>query len=286
MKTFSSFLFAIVILISLSSCSSSILVQKTYDPEVILEKKPCTIVFINIFDYTSPAYVRLKHGDAYHAGVMNLAEGLSGFSRDESVSFLTGDTLKKGILPGQLTAFLPKDSILAICKRHNAGLLLSLDSMSVFFDWQTIVDRNNDGSKERTKKFYLYTRFYLSLYSVTGALKNRSKVENSSFYSSNPALTDLITIKPSIAKASKEVGSLGLQAGQDYAGKFYPKTVHEYRDIYAGKVFKESNLFIKLKNWDKATELLDQLAKSPDPNTAMKARHNLSVVKEAANLEK
>ena len=286
MKTFSSFLLTIVILLSLSSCNSSILVQKTYDPEVILEKKPSKIVFINIFDYTSPAHLRLKYGDAYHAGVMKLAEGLSRFSRDQSVSFLISDTLKKGIMPGQLTAFLPKDSILAICERHNADLLLSLDSMNVFFDWQTIVDQNSDGSKERTKKFYLYTRFYLSLYSVKGALINRSKVENSLFYSSNPALTDLITIRPSIAKASKEVGSLGLQAGQDYADKFYPKTVHEYREIYAGKAFKESNLFIKLKNWEKATELLEQLAKSPDPSTAMKARHNLSVVKEAAALDK
>jgi len=287
MKTITSFLFAILMFFSLSSCSSYILVQKTYDPEIILEKTPGKIVFINIFDYTSPAYVKEKNENSYHAGVMKLAEGLSSsFSKNKSLSFFSGDTLKKDIMPGQLTAFLPKDTILAICDRHDADMLLALDSMNIFFTWETIVDENSDGSKSRTKNFYLGTSYYMSLYSATGDLINRSKAENSTFYSSNPALMDLITIRPSIAKASKKVESLAFQTGQDYVAKFYPKTFQESRKIYTDKAFKESNLFIKLRNWDKATELLDQLAKSPDPSIAKKARQNLSVVKEAAALEK
>jgi hypothetical protein len=285
MKTVSSSLFAIVILFSLSSCSSFILVQKTYDPEIILEKKPSRIVFVNLFDYTSPAYVKEKNENAYHAGVMKLAEGLSSFSKDESFSFLIGDTLKKDILPGQLTAFLAKDSILAICERHDAGMLLTLDSMVIRFTWETITEGEGE-DKSKTKNFYLNGDFFLSFYSAGGDLINRSKVEESSFYKSRFALSGLITVAPSIANAIEAIKPLSLQAGQDYVGKFYPKTVDESRKIYAGKVFKESNLFIKLRNWEKATELLDELTKSPNPNIAMKARHNLSVVKEAAGLDR
>lgn len=285
MKTVSSFLFAIVILFSVSSCSSFILVQKTYDPEIILEKKPCKIVFVNLFDYTSSAYVKEKNENAYHAGVMKLAEGLSSFSKDESFSFLIGDTLKKDILPGQLTAFLAKDSILAICERHDAGMLLTLDSMVIRFTWETITEGEGE-DKSKTKNFYLNGNFFLSFYSAGGDLINRSKVEESSFYKSRFALSGLITVAPSIANAIEAIKPLSLQAGQDYVGKFYPKTVDESRKIYAGKVFKESNLYIKLRNWEKATELLDELTKSPNPNIAMKARHNLSVVKEAAGLDK
>lgn len=285
MRTVSSSLFAIVILFSLSSCSSFILVQKTYDPEIILEKKPSRIVFVNLFDYTSPAYVKEKNENAYHAGVMKLAEGLSSFSKDESFSFLIGDTLKKDILPGQLTAFLAKDSILAICERHDAGMLLTLDSMVIRFTWETITEGEGE-DKSKTKNFYLNGNFFLSFYSAGGDLINRSKVEESSFYKSRFALSGLITVAPSIANAIEAIKPLSLQAGQDYVGKFYPKTVDESRKIYAGKVFKESNLFIKLRNWEKATELLEQLAKSPNPNIAMKARYNLSVVKEAAGLDR
>lgn len=285
MKTVSSSLFVIVILFSLSSCSSFILVQKTYDPEIILEKKPSRIVFVNLFDYTSPAYVKEKNENAYHAGVMKLAEGLSSFSKDESFSFLIGDTLKKDILPGQLTAFLAKDSILAICERHDAGMLLTLDSMVIRFTWETITEGEGE-DKSKTKNFYLNGNFFLSFYSAGGDLINRSKVEESSFYKSRYALSGLITVAPSIANAIEAIKPLSLQAGQDYVGKFYSKTVDESRKIYAGKVFKESNLYIKLRNWEKATELLEQLAKSPNPNIAMKARYNLSVVKEAAGLDR
>jgi hypothetical protein len=285
MKTVSSSLFAIVILFSLSSCSSYILVQKTYDPEIILEKKPYKIVFVNLFDYTSPAYVREKHENAYHAAVMKLSEGLSSFSKDESFRFLIGDTLKKDILPGQLTATLPKDSIMAICEHHDADMLLTLDSMVIRFTWETITEGEGE-NKEKTKNFYLNGNYFLSFYSAGGDLINRSKVEESSFYKSRLALSGLITIAPSIANAIEAIKPLSLQAGQDYVSKFYPSIVDESRNIYAGKVFKESNLYIKLRNWEKATELLEQLTKSPEPNIAMKARHNLSVVKEAAGLDK
>jgi hypothetical protein len=287
MKTVTSFLSVISILFSLSSCSSFIFVQKTYDPEIIPENKAASIVFVNLFDYTAPIYVKEKNMISYHAGVWKLTEGLlSSSAGDKTYKFFTGDSLKKGTEAGQLTALLPIDSVIAICARNKANLLLALDSMNIYFDWETAVDDNSDGSKSKTKNFYLFTRFYMSLYSTTGDLINRSKVENSLLYKSRPTLSGLITIQPSISKASRAVESLAFQAGQDYAGKFYPKTVQESRKIYAGKAFKESNLFIKLRNYDKATELLDQLVKSPNPNIAMKARHNLLVVKEAAALER
>ena len=110
-------------------------------------------------------------------------------------------------------------------------------------------------------------------------------MEESSLFESNAALSALITIKPSFAEIKGPLQTLSLKAGQEYVSKFYPKTTQESRTIYTGKVFKESNLYIKLRNWEKATELLDQLAKSTDPDIAMKAIHNLSVVKEAAALE-
>jgi hypothetical protein len=285
MKTVVPVLFAIVLVFSFSSCSSFIFVQKTYAPEITPGKKPCKIVFINIFDYTSPAYVREKHENAYHAGVITLAEGLSSFSKDESFSFLFGDTLKNDIATGQLTTLLPKDTILAICDRFKSDMLLTLDSLNIFFDWETIVN-DDGGGREKTKNFYLCTRSYLSFYSATGELVNRSMIDKSSFYKSRPTLSALITIKPSIANAVESIRPLLFQSGLDYVSKFYPKTVPESRKLYAGKAFKESNLFIKLRNWEKAAELLDQLVKSPNPNIAIKARHNLSVVKEAEGLDK
>jgi len=260
-----------------------IYVQKSYAPEIIPGKKPVRIAFENIFDYTLPFYVKEKNEASYHAGIVKLTEGLSAsFSRDASFRFIIGDTLKKNIKAGQLTSYLPKDTIYAICNRHNADMLLTLDSLNIFFDWETIVTGTRGVDREKTKNFYLYLRLYLSFYSAAGEIINRSMVEKSSLYKSREALSVLITFAPSIAKAGETIKSLAFQAGEDYVSKFYPQTVQEQREIYTGKVFKESNLFIKLRNWDKAVEILDRLASSPDPKVASKARHNLLVVREAA----
>lgn len=279
MKTSAFFLIAFIVMLSLS-CTRLLLVKKDLDPEIILNKKPANIVFVNIFDYTLPDYVKEKNEISYNAGVMEFIEGLSSsLSGDKTIKFVIGDTLKKDIPVGQLTTILSKDSINAICMRHKTDMLLTLDSLNISFTWETHWEEKG----KKTKDFYLFVRFYCSLYASSGELINRSMVEESSLYKSREALSALITFKPSIARACEAVRPLALQAGQDYVGKFYPTTAFESRKIYTGKDFKESNEFIRIMNWDKAIELLDKLAKSPDSKISEKARHNLSVVKEARN---
>ncbi|MGB8492594.1 MAG: DUF6340 family protein, partial [Bacteroidales bacterium] len=179
---------------------------------------------------------------------------------------------------GSITAILPVDTIKAICKRYNADLLLTHDSAEIYFDWETT--RDPDDRSNKTKDFYLWTNFYVSLYSSGGELINRSKLEKGTFYESRPALSALITFKPSLAKAAGVVESLAYDAGTEYVKKFYPETVEESRMLYSGKDFAESNKSIELKNWDKAIELLEQLSASPKRSIAAKARHNLEIVKE------
>jgi hypothetical protein len=272
---------SLVCTILLSSCYTYIYINKTLDPEIIPEKEKNDLVFVNLFDYTKPEYVKEKNNISYHAGVKKFTEALSGFSNDISFTFTVADTLKKGIPTGMLTTLLPADYVMSVCRQYKANMLIVLDSMNIFFDWETIVETDEKGNKSKTKNFYLYNTYYVSLYSASGEMINRSQLEKSLFYKSRPALSVLITFEPSIAKAKEEVEQLALQAGNDYVDKFYPRTVQEPRKINTGKVFKESNLYIKDNNWVKAAALLQQLEKSTDPKIAKRASENLSVVREA-----
>jgi|WetSurMetagenome_2_1015567.scaffolds.fasta_scaffold00901_11 hypothetical protein len=286
MKNKSGFIYSVLIIMCLSSCTTILYVNKTLDPEIILDKKPNNVAFVNIFDYTTPVNVKDKNEVSFQAGVMNFIEGLSSFSKDEYFRFSIVDTLKKGTGTGYLTVLFPIDSVRAICSRSNTEMLLALDSMDIFFDWETLVDTDDEGNKSKTKEFYLYTRFYISLYSATGNLVDRSIVDRSSFYKSRPTLSGLITIKPSIAKAKKNIEELAFKAGQDYVAKYYPQSVQEPRTIYISKPFRESYAYIKAGNWEKAIELLEQLAKSSNRKIADRANQNLSVVIEAAWVKK
>ena len=157
MKHFITFLVQVSLIVLLSSCTKIIYIGRRVDPEIILENDHNDIVFVNLFDYTLPVNVKQKDKASYQAGVSGLVEGLSSFSSDSSFSFVVGDTLKKGIGSGLLTTLLPEDTITAICNRYKTNLLLSLDSLSIFFDWETTVESDNGGTS-KTKNFYLNTK--------------------------------------------------------------------------------------------------------------------------------
>ena len=280
------FSLSVVICFLFTSCTGFMYVSKTREPEISLEKKAGSIVFINFFDYTNLQNVKEKNEVAYHEAVQKIVEGLvSSSSSGKPYNFFLGDSLRKGLPDRMLTQMAAADSVIKTCNRFRSDMMLALDSLNIFFDWETNTDINGDGSKSKTKDFYLYTRFYLSLYSSTGQLINRSRVDNSLFYKSRPALSGLITFQPSIAKASQSVGSLALKAGSDYAARFYSSDVRELRTIYTGKVFKESNLSMQDGNWNRAIQLLEPLIKSPDPKIREKAAQNMSVAREGAGLK-
>ena len=274
------FLLPVLILVGFTSCAKVIYLDKTLEPEIILQSYPNKIAFVNLFDYTEPRYVKEKNKVCYQAGIYKLAEGLSAFSKTESFSFQIVDMLKKNRQSGSLSELLPVDSVASICYQKKADMLLTLDSMNIFYDWDTEFDTDN-GVTSKTKNFYLYSRYYLSLYSKTGELINRSQLEESMFYKSRPTLSAIITIEPSIANAQKKVETLSIQAGHEYVDKFFNSSVQEPREIYMGKVFRESNAFIKEKKWNRAIELLEVLSNSSDPKIAERARKNLSVCREA-----
>jgi hypothetical protein len=283
MKGFVILLLCVLIVLNFSSCTKFVYIGKKIDPEINTGKGDHDIVFVNLFDFTSPENVRKKDETAYHDGVMSLLEGLSQFSSDSTFIFSVGDTLKKGIGKGLLTTLLPEDSIRVICRRSKSNLLLALDSVSIFFEWEINVNNNDKGILSETWDFYLNTRFFLSLYSVTGELINRSELDQSSFYGSSPVDPGIITVKPSLGRARDDIITLAFQAGQDYIDKFYPKITKETRQLYTGKQFRESNRYIFSKDWTKAAELLEVLTKNQDPEIADKAKHNLDIVKEASD---
>jgi hypothetical protein len=284
MKIFIRVLFSAYILIVLSSCTKIVYISKRIDPEIILEKGNHNIVFVNLFDYTLPVNAYKKDRILYYTGVRNLLDGLSLFSSNSSFSFVTGDTLKKGIENGFLTTLLPIDTIKSICKRFNSNLLLALDSMNILLERDTVVNYYY-GEKYRTINRYLETRFFMSLYSEEGELINRSEVDKSSLFRPRSTASGYIIVVPSISAAREEIENLAYQAGQDYINKFYPHIIHDTQQLYTDITFKESNDYIFSRNWEKATELLEELTKNQNPSIAEKARHNLEIVKEASEAD-
>lgn len=276
----------VLVLLILTSCERLVYISKNIGLEIPLDNHHNDIVFVNLFDYTSPEIVKEKEKTIYHEGVMRFVDGLFSFANDTSFSFTVCDTLKKGIDKDLLTTLLPADTIQNICSRFKTNLLIALDSVSLYFELESVSDDNQSGYTNKTKNINLNSKFYVSLYNSSGELLNRTELDQSAMYGSGPSLNGVVTIKPSISRAAYLAQSLGYYSGQDYISRFYPHVVHDTQQLYTSKIFSESNSYIFQKNWAKAEDLLEQLAKNPDPLISAKAKHNLDVVKEAAAAEK
>jgi hypothetical protein len=269
---------AFLITVFLASCSTFIQTQKTYPPEVYLPADSNRIVFVNFFDYTVPEYIKDKHEVTYRMSVKGFWRGLKGgFMADPKVNFMVGDTLsrRKTVMSMQDSTF--RDTIVNVCQRFNANLLIALDSINIWIDEEQVTDEDNS----TTSEYYLNSYNYVTLYSSEGDAIDRSIAKGSKLYKSRPAFfLGILTFPPALSKAAADVAGLSEGAGRDYAGRFYPFSETENVSLFTGGPFNETNRIITAGNPVDAIELLRELTGSSNMNIARKAEHNLSVVYE------
>jgi hypothetical protein len=274
--------FVLMILI-FSSCSTTIYMTRTVPPEIVPENQPARVVFSNQFDYLSNPGIKDKHEIAYQTGINWFTETLVKDSLHENpvVIFLV-DTIGKAESSEKLfNNQMPVNQIKTICQTNDATFLLSLDSLRLHFEWETIREEDPDGSVSKEKYFYLFSNYYVSLYDSAGELFKRTLLEKSMLYTSRPTLSGLITIQPNLANGLDKIRKLAIGAGLEYINMFYPSVeTYDKKTLYSGKYFEETNALIKQQECDKAIELLVEMTHSPKTRLAAKARNNLSVAQE------
>ena len=267
----------------LNSCTTVVFMNRTVPPKLTLEKQPARIVFRNNFNYQNNTEIKEKHEVAYKTGIEEFAEALVNVTpSDKNMAVFTYDSNNNYKNPDVLfDTLLMKSEIISLCEMNRADFLLSLDSLNFNFDWEVIREEDEDGSVSKTKNFYLFSYYYLTLYDLKGAVRERTCVEKSCFYTSRPTLGGLITINPNLAKAINKIKKMAEEAGIEYIGQFYPSLERNVmRKLYTGKAFKETNTLIKSQHYNEAIKLLQDMANAFSPKLAAKAQHNLDVAKE------
>ena len=276
--------YLISILLIFSSCSTMVFLTRTVPPELILEKEPARIVFSNQFDYQANPEIKDKHEAAYKTGVEEFGKALLNDNFHENpVVIFRMDTIGSMNKTAKLfEGMLLENKIGSVCMAYDADFLLSLDSLRLYFEWEVIREEDPmDGSVSKTKDFYLFNNYYVTLYDATGGIVERTLLERSHLYTSRLTLGALITVLPNLDKAKEKISNLAHEAGIEYIGMFYPSEEnYEQRKLYTGKGFKETNSLIFSRQYDEAIGLLQKMASTPKPKLAEKVQHNLSVAKE------
>ncbi len=269
---------AAVILVAFSSCTTMIRIERTYPPEADLPYDSNSFVFVNFYDYQVPDFIKDRHKIAYTAAVKGYADGLASIIRqDRRASLIVDDTLRKGftVMSMQYPDFA--DTVRAICRNHGAGLLIALDSLSLWVDSEFYFAENDEGGSMMAKDFYLFVNSYMTLYSSDGAVIDRCAGELSDYIKSKYTVFGMFG-GPTLARISDRVAVLAAGAAKDCIGKFYPFTDSYTEKLYTGGPLNKPNQSIFEGYPERAVEPLRQLAGSPSPSIAKKASWNLRVV--------
>lgn len=276
-----------VLLLILTSCTKTIFLTRTIPPELVPEKKPATIAFINQFDYAANPSIKDKHEVAFRTALEEFTRTLAAHqTADLSFTFNPSDTLRKSERAVDYRDEpIPAEEVKELCASRHAGYILILDTLYLGFDWETIRDEDMDGSVSKTKNFFLLGDYYLSLYESSGTLIKRTYLDKSVFYRSRPTLSGLITFVPNLARATDEIRLMSKDAGLQYIGMFYPAEVNESRMLHAGKKFAVTNNLLAQNEYNRAIELLTEMTRSPNYKISQKAAHNLSVAQEIRKMQ-
>jgi hypothetical protein len=268
----------ITLIILASSCTTVIQMQKTYPPERERPADSGKYVFVNFYDYRIPGYIKDKNEIAYAVAVRGYIDGLGEtILMDPVESFAIGDTLKEGfnVSSMQLPEFT--DTVRAICAGHGADLLIALDSINLWIDWNISLEENDEGGNMLVRDFFLYANNYMTLYSSDGAIIDRCAGEKSTFVKSKYTIFGMIG-GPTIAKAREAVRLLSHDAAKDCIGKFYPFTENYTETLYKGGPLNKINQLIIGGHPEEAVGQLKDLVNSSDQGMAKKASYNLEVV--------
>ncbi|WP_289055979.1 DUF6340 family protein [Carboxylicivirga marina] len=273
-------IFPVIFIMLLNSCSTLVFISKTVPPQLVLEKKPARIIVINQHDYQSNVRIKDKHKNAYRIGIEQFCESLTNNNSPKATTVMFMYNMNDFETPISFDSVLIKNDINSLCAVNNADYLLSLDSLHLDFDWEVFKEENDDGSVSKTKDFYVYCKYYISLYDSIGEVTEKTLIEREHHFASRPTLGGLITFKPNLKNATKQIHKLAYDSGIEYHSLFYPTIEDVPRKLYVGKAFKETNFLIKSKQYDKAIRILQEMIEELNSKQASKAQHNLSVALE------
>jgi hypothetical protein len=263
-----------------SSCTTLVQMERTSPPEAILPGDSNRFLFVNFYDYLIPDFIRDRHERGYAAAVKGYAMGLSEMvQKDPRAVFMIADTLRKGytVMSMQYPEFT--DTVRAICTRYGADLLVALDSIRLWVDWDLYLEENDEGGSMLAKDFYLFSNTYMTLYGSDGGVIDRCSGEKNTYVKSKYTIFGMFG-GPNVGNQEERIKLLSQAAARDCIGRYFPFTEQYTGKLYSGGELTKLNLLIVGGKPEEAVGPLTELSQSASATLVEKAAHNLAIANE------
>ncbi|HVN59298.1 MAG TPA: DUF6340 family protein [Bacteroidales bacterium] len=265
----------------LSSCVVMINMPKTYFPEIPPVDKPARLVFVNNYNYADPLITTGTQKKTYGRAVRSFMKGLEKqLPAADSLKIIIGDSLLNYTGAGMLTTLLPVETINYYCRRFNAGMLASLDSVNIGYDTRADYLSSVGVVNFYSRDLYLYGEFFLSVYDSAGNLITRSSVDREITFSWRLGITSEAAFDPSLAAAARKIDLIAIPCGQEFADKFRTVKRIEQRVVYTTSPLVKSVGLMRAGKWDEAARMLEEIRSKASGSLLEQALVNLDVARE------
>ena len=192
---------------------------------------------------------------------------------------MIADTLRKGFT--ELSMQYPEfaDTVRAICDTYGANLLVALDSIRLWVDWEVYLEDNDEGGSMLAKDFYLFANTYMTLYTADGEVIDRCAGEKNTYVKSKYTIFGMIG-GPNVGNQKERIKLLTEAAARDCIGKYYPFSDQYTAKLFSGGELTKLNLLITGGKPEEAIGPLTELTRSSSASLASKAEHNLAIANE------
>ena len=271
---------ALVLLVFLNSCMTNLPITRTLPPEIQIDSNITSFQLRNSFDYTLMDFDNNNRNALYKMTIDTIIQNLIvTFENDTNYTLYPYDSIISGKNPTSLPDSLNAATIAGACKVNGAGLLLSIESLDIFYDKEIVYEEDVDGKEIKKAEYYLILKAGISLYDCVSCLPiDRYEFKKEKFIDSRDVIVLNMAFRPSYASRQNEIAEMAQDIGGTYINEFYPSVHKETKSYYSKKEFEALVPLIQNAEWEEAVEFLLPLTKSKKKRISNRAMYNLSVV--------
>ncbi|WP_125077822.1 DUF6340 family protein [Rufibacter latericius] len=240
-----------------------------------------TILLVQRYDASLLPYKKERKVEVFRDGARYAMEAVQQeLASDTSFQIVLADTslfLHKPAENRQIT----KEKARQLCREFKTSLLLVLDTLDAYMDQTSVTsEKDEEGNVSKTADYSLVVSTKWKLYTKEGELLDEATLTQSEPYSSRGVISGLLAFGPAMANAGKAVNRNAAITAKMYADRFYPTKLTGTKEYFHQKELAQAAEFIRLYEWEKASELLVPLASAKSNSVAGKAAYNLAVINE------
>jgi hypothetical protein len=265
----------VLLAMQLSGCATIVTMESVRPPAVRVAPDQWKVLVVNRFDAAQTPNKNKQVIEVLRDGAYQAAGGAMGAIFNDSTFVLVNPDV--AVEMPSSSARLSQTEVRKLYTTYQPHLILALDKFEANFGRNVSTYEDEFGFQSRAANLDLIVASTWSLYDSTGAVVDRSIMQQEEFYEPRAA-----TLGPAMAKASPDINRLAVETGYRFWDRLYPQPTLLVRQLHQGKALNDAIFMLQTQQFQQAIDLLLPVAKDTSARQSTKAAHNLAIAYEAA----